>query len=149
MTVEIADKRLQSVPIPITVMHDVTPQRIADLLCGAFEGGSNYWIESIRYEYADGFTADMFKMHGACQFPDDYHHPAQIIPLFEGCSVWVNPEEDDLGPYRLDRGAIVNGLQLMAQNHPKHFADIVAENDDADTADVFLQCCLMGEVVFG
>jgi len=37
----------------------------------------------------------------------------------------------------------------MASEAPRHFADFIAENDDAETADVFLQCCLFGRIVFG
>jgi hypothetical protein len=32
---------------------------------------------------------------------------------------------------------------------PRHFADVLNENDDAGTGDVFLQCCLFGEIIFG
>jgi hypothetical protein len=37
----------------------------------------------------------------------------------------------------------------MAREYGRHFSDMIAENDDATTADVFLQCCLFGELVYG
>jgi hypothetical protein len=49
----------------------------------------------------------------------------------------------------LDRVAILEGLRIMAEKEPRHFADFMTENDDADTGDVFLQCCLYGEVIYG
>jgi hypothetical protein len=30
-----------------------------------------------------------------------------------------------------------------------HFGDMIGETGDATTGDVFLQCCLLGEVVYG
>jgi hypothetical protein len=37
----------------------------------------------------------------------------------------------------------------MAQAYTRHFADFINQNDDAITGDVFLQCCLLGEVLYG
>ena len=37
----------------------------------------------------------------------------------------------------------------MADKHKRHFDDMVSENGDADTADVFLQCCALKELVYG
>jgi hypothetical protein len=37
----------------------------------------------------------------------------------------------------------------MAREAPQHFADFLNENDDADTGDVFVQCCLLGEIRYG
>jgi hypothetical protein len=44
---------------------------------------------------------------------------------------------------------VTKGLEIMATKYARHFADLVSENDDADTHDVFLQCALFGEVVYG
>ena len=41
------------------------------------------------------------------------------------------------------------GLDLMAGEHQRHWQDFINENDDADTADVFMQLCLFGEIVYG
>ena len=61
--------------------------------------------------------------------------------------------DDDLNGK--DRGFILNldrvkrGLTCMAKKEPKHFADILDENADDDTADVFMQCALLNEVIYG
>jgi hypothetical protein len=47
--------------------------------------------------------------------------------------------------------AIKNGLVVCDNcDNPasKTFADFLKEDDDATTGDVFLQCCLFGEVQF-
>ena len=37
----------------------------------------------------------------------------------------------------------------MANKHKWHFDAMVSENGDAITADVFLQCCALKELVYG
>ena len=37
----------------------------------------------------------------------------------------------------------------MAQEYPQHFLDAVTENDDAITADVFFQCIVFNDVIYG
>lgn len=43
---------------------------------------------------------------------------------------------------------IVRGLQVMAVKEPEHFADIVKGDYDEVVADIFLQCCLFGKVIY-
>lgn len=51
--------------------------------------------------------------------------------------------------FRLDLSAIAQGLDALARDYPRHFADLINDNGDALTADVLLQCCLFGELVYG
>lgn len=44
---------------------------------------------------------------------------------------------------------IQNGTNTMAEEYDWHFMDVIMENDDAVTADVWLQCVLLGDVVYG
>jgi hypothetical protein len=37
----------------------------------------------------------------------------------------------------------------MQEQYPRHFSNFISENYDAETGDVFLQCCLLGKVKFG
>lgn len=41
------------------------------------------------------------------------------------------------------------GLKAMAQHAPRHMADLVNENDDAVTHDVFMQMVVFGEIIYG
>lgn len=54
-----------------------------------------------------------------------------------------------IGRYPVNLRTLKKGLQLMAKNQPKYFADIVNDNDDAITADVLLQLSTIGEVKYG
>lgn len=44
---------------------------------------------------------------------------------------------------------LLEGFTIMANKYPRHFSDVLTENDDAETADVFLQCCVLGSVIYG
>jgi hypothetical protein len=41
------------------------------------------------------------------------------------------------------------GLELMRDNYPRHWADLVEEQDDLITGDVFLQLATFGELIYG
>jgi hypothetical protein len=124
----------------VYVSYPVTKQRISDLLCSAFEGGSNYWYiiaECVEPPVLEFRTSDktIFKHL-------DY-------PLNDGGGLLIGDQEDeDRQPILLDFAAIRKGLTLLAEKYPRHWADFLSENDDASTADVFLQLCLFGEVVY-
>jgi hypothetical protein len=131
---------------------EIDDDKISGILCTAFEGGSNYWYTILRYEYAPGLTAADFREGGKMQ-GQQYWHPCQLVPLAEGCAVVIgvigDKDGDDEKEHRLDRTALQKGIAIMREKHPKHFADWLSENDDADTGDCFLQCCLFGELVYG
>lgn len=46
-------------------------------------------------------------------------------------------------------GKMCKAMQLMANNYSNHLDDLMQENDDATTADVFLQLSLFGDVIYG
>lgn len=115
-------------PFTVTIQRQLDDQRIEDLLVGAFEGGSNYWIKSLRR---------VTERH-----PDIY----QAAVIGDGLHIRADGEPH---PRHLDRGHLEHGLRLMAEKYPSHMGAVLDGNDDAGTADVFLQLCLFGEVVYG
>lgn len=70
-------------------------------------------------------------------------------PLNEGGFLNIVTSEHGPRVFRLDLNAIARGLDALAQHYPRHFADLINENGDALTADVLLQCCLFGKLVYG
>jgi hypothetical protein len=119
------------VKIEITIPDEM----ISNLLCSAFEGGSNYWLRSAGTVEAPSGVFDR-----------------TTAPLEPGGKVSIVLQEEAVTgkgvKYTLDRDAILRGIVAMREKAPKHFGDALAENDDAETGDVFLQCCLFGEVVY-
>lgn len=121
------------------VKVDVSDQRIQDLLCNALEGGSNYWYTIKAVNFPKGQTKESLGI--------EFTH---IELPFKGGSLTIGDQESAAMPDKvLDRKAIDKGLEVMANKYPRHFADLLAENDDAETGDVFLQCCCFGEAIYG
>lgn len=136
---------MDNVVAEISVKVPVTKERIANLLCCAFEGGSNYW-----------YWIDKFIKPPILEWQNDPEQVFQHIdyPLNKGGALIISDKEDDSPAkskktYRLDLESITKGLQVMADKCPRHFADMVSEDFDATTGDVLLQCCLFGEVIYG
>jgi hypothetical protein len=136
-------------PITVTTTHDISISQVRNLLCCALEGGSNYWYRIDNQVLPPGTVFDDFKEGGKAQDPENYWHWAQLIPTLEGGSLLISAPGEQYGPRVLNLEAIKRGLQLLADNHPAVFADVVDENEDAQTGDIFLQLCLFGEVILG
>jgi len=133
-----------------TATINISDEKIRGILCCAFEGGTNYWLRIDGYKLAPGLHFNDFRKGGKQQPKDNYWHWAELIPLVEGCCLELSDcsGEGD-GKWTLNRAKILAGIQVMATKYPKHFADWMQENDDADTGDVFLQCCIFGEMIYG
>jgi len=56
-------------------------------------------------------------------------------------------EKTKLGYVDMDK--ILDTIPVLKKNYPKIWENILLENADAGDADVFLQLCVMGDVVFG
>lgn len=119
----------------VKVNYALDQQKVEDLLCCAFAGGSNYWYNIT--EYINPMDAKVA-------------HPHLQLPFLAKCGLMIGDiEDEDVGPWLLNLPAIDRGLSVMADKYPKHMKDLIEDNMDADTGDVFLQCCLFGEVVYG
>jgi hypothetical protein len=134
------DKKLN-----VTVPIEITLEKVSNLLCAGMEGGINYWA------MIDDYIEPETVWHGKGA-SDTFRHID--YPLSDGGAVIIlecgdDCDEDDAPKHRLDLAAIRRGLEVMAREAPQHFADFLNDNDDADTGDVFVQCCLLGEIRYG
>lgn len=151
----------------ITVGLTVSFERIANLLCSAIEGGSNYWYMIERKQEPTAWTFDERPVYATAEEAEKNinTHYLHYYPLNEGGALYItdaNADEPELKePVRLDMQAIRKGLQAWADDamkedsdktrtaHPCHIGDFIKENEDATTADVFLQYCIFGKVIYG
>jgi hypothetical protein len=149
MTKAAAAKPTETFSVTVNVPVGV----IANTLASAFEGGANYWIAEI-----DPKAPPAAKL--VRHFPGlgNGVYPHIDYPLSEGGRMLMKCSEDQPNPARkdgrwvLDRAAIAKGLGVMAAKYPRHFNNMIDEehgNADAETGDVFVQCCFFGEIVFG
>lgn len=121
-------------------MQLLTTEERKDLFTTALEGGSNYWYELNENEFYDKLDhkKDLAYSEKLWEF------------IMKGNSVNVYDLEDEgelLGIF--DRKAITKAEKVMFKKHRYHFGDILTENWDASTADVWFQLAVMGEVRFG
>lgn len=117
-------------------------QAISDLLCSAFEGGSNYWYRIEKYVYPPG------------KGRKDVEFPHIEVPSMQGGALLISADDhwnpkDKRGLWRLDPEALERGWNIMVEKHPRHYADAMEGTGDAATGDVFLQLCLFGDLIFG
>lgn len=139
--------------ISVKVEMKFDRERISDLLCCALEGGSNYWyrIESFKEPTSFEFYSDTWAVRNG-QKPVVYKH--LDYPLNPGGEVVISNRmivegSDDLVTKIVDFDALKVGLQLMADKYPASFSEFMEQNEDATTGDVFLQCVVLGRVMYG
>jgi len=141
-----------------TVPIKISATRVADMLVGAFEGGSNYWAGINRNKCIEPVVFDFDQFKGDREFCgyDELDKDGQHIiythvhfPMSPGGYLYVYDKEDRSNHCMLGLPEIEKGLVLMAEKAPSHFADLISNNDDASTADAFVQCCTLGDIVYG
>lgn len=129
----------------IKVTKELTTEQIGDLLCSALEGGSNYWYM-------------ITQAHRPAAWPKGESHFMHEYPLTEDGYLLITDEVGgtdeqreipDNKPFKLDLAAIKRGLEIMGTDFVQHFADAMTDNGDAETGDVFLQCCVFGKLIYG
>ena len=114
---------------------------VADLLCSALEGGSNYWYEIV--DYREPARIEFQMAEDRVFWHIDY-------PLNPGGSVLIRDMEgDEEVVYVLNLQSIRRGLEVMSDKYRCHWSDFTGSEYDAITGDVFLQCCLFGDIIYG
>lgn len=130
----------------MNVAIDIPNQAIDDLIVTALEQGIGYWASDTR----------LFD-NNENQTLNKTDNPTKNLSSI----IIVETEGDDGGEtehtlrfsgsgYMMVRNfsQVVYGLKKMANRYPQHFANIISGDADAETADVFIQCCLFGEVEY-
>jgi hypothetical protein len=122
-------------------------ENLVNLLSVATYG--NYWpvVKAYKSDAEKGLFAD-------CECREDKWATALlkgkgvvVYDLYSCESELSENEEPDRYPITIDN--IRKGLELMRDQYPRHYADLVEENDDAITGDVFLQLAVFGELIYG
>jgi hypothetical protein len=122
-------------PVTVTTPVEITDRFIVDLFISAIEGGINYWCDSYSLFDADGKRMTLRALD---------EKPEAILD----CS-WTFVEDEDMTERTIKKEQIEAGLKIMADKYPRHFSAILEDAADAETADVFVQCCALGEIVYG
>lgn len=127
--------------------------RIYDLMITANEYAGTYWAHVAETNLPAGVDFSSWDLPDY-HFRDNGTHrwPEHVAALVGGSVTYAVIDDDgEIGSerYVLDADAIARGFALMAAEYSRHFGDFLAGNEDAVTGDVFLQCCLFGQVKYG
>lgn len=119
----------------VQVEIEFAPESVANLIITAVESHGG-WLESFN---ATGLPR-----------PDGVTWWEQLPKVLGTEYDWFLSFEDiDGDKHVLNQKKVERGLELFVKTAPSHYRDWQAENDDAFTADVFLQLCLFEDVVYG
>ena len=126
----------------VTIQVDIPLLRIADLVSAGIEAGSSATFMVAGYKKPPLVTFRYYEKELIKHL--DY-------PLNEGGAVLlvVRCDDDDTKQYPLTLESMKAGLAVFQEKAPHQFKAFMEENEDALTGDCFLQCCLLGEVVYG
>lgn len=120
--------------IRVDVSLSIPRDQVESLIVSALEGGSNYWYCEAEWSHADEV---------------EWYYEA---PFRDGGYLRVKQRDDcgDVRPTEFDLTLerVVAALTKMSAEYPDHFSDIVRENADAVTGDVFLQLAVLDEMVY-
>lgn len=132
-------------PIETPVIDLLTNERREDMLVGALEGGSNYW-----YTFNDVY---MIAKYGDLNSEPFATLAMKAVSAGESIPVYDREEFDEdedeceeLGYFNLE--SIRKGEALMRSKAAPHWWNILGETDDAETADVWFQYCVLGDIVY-
>jgi len=73
----------------------------------------------------------------------EFWHEAPIY----GLALAIHHDRDQ--KVTLDRAALCRGITVMKEKYPKHWQAFTIENEDVMRSDVFVQCCVFGEAIYG
>ena len=128
-----------------TVQLEITTEQMRDLLVSAFEGGSNYWVDIKKLEYPPGKSHSDYK--NFLKDGESFWPPIYVVPFEKDGAVVLKDIEDD--EHTLTLPKMEEGARVMAKKYPSHFSNLISDNADAETADVWLQLSIFGEIIYG
>ena len=133
----------------IEIKVNVTSTILNNVLCCALEGGSNYWYAINEVDRTHFVAGDPFVDNLTRSFELS---PKYELTIYDLESVEYEDDEDEgtmdkLGTLTLD--SMAEALSFMAEYYPEQFGRIMDMSCDAEDADIFFQCAVMGEIIFG
>jgi hypothetical protein len=130
-----------------TVTTKVDYNDILNLIINAFDTAIGYWCRDADPHYPEGF--DVKKIPWLKRKVEwKYTRKLYFCPLVPGGRLEMHDTVEDKTVY-MDLESVQRGIDVMSKKYPQHWSDFLSQNDDAITADVFIQCCVFGEAIYG
>ena len=131
----------------LTLEHFLTREGLVDLFSVATYGNEWPLISVYKSDYEKGLFDD-------CECLED----KWAVALLSGRGIVVRDlydEDSELNDgeepkkYRIKLADVKRGLEKMRDEYPRHWADLIEEQDDLITGDVWLQLTVFNEVIYG
>jgi Asp-tRNA(Asn)/Glu-tRNA(Gln) amidotransferase C subunit len=142
----------------------LTKEDIINLFVTALEGGSNYWYhiefpDKVNTGEPTSEAVGNFILNGGEVIFYDFEIMKDVQKKLskgyyniEGGIVdeklFAEDKQEALLGY-VDMNSILEGISITKEDYPEVWENILLEQYDANDADIFLQLCVMGEIVFG
>ena len=126
----------------------IQDERLHDIFCNAMYSSRDLLVveeewDKINEHWNSPLNKDVRELH-----PAPYIERKMWTYIEAGKSIAFYDEYQEQF-CELSWQRVVDGTNKMAKSYDWHFMNIITEDDDAITADVWLQCVLLGEVVYG
>jgi len=126
----------------ITITQTLEVNDFKNLLYNAWHY-SHYWLDLKCDPAVDWYNA---KFPETCDLPSIEDKLWAYLEAGNKVSCY---DKEDVQKFSLTWAMILEGTRVFVQDFSNHYEDFLTENDDAITADVWLQCVCFGDVVYG
>jgi hypothetical protein len=122
----------------VTAVNEISNDTMGDLIVTAVEGGINYWVkQAYTTKKPDGMPD--------CEYFNVPVHEGGVYVIEE----IVDEETGEVEKHELTKEKLLKGLDIMGKKYPFHLKSVVSQDFDAETADVLIQCSILGDIVYG
>jgi hypothetical protein len=143
----------------------LTKNNIIDLFVTSLEGGSNYWYymdlpDNIKtYGQSTSEAVGEYILQGGEIYFYDVEEYENVVRNKEKGEYNIQGDLIDQKSYKedlddtylgyVDMDKVLESIPIIKKDYPEIWERILLEQADAGDADVFLQLCVMGKVVYG
>lgn len=140
---------IDNTTVTVNVPMKIKWADVADLLCSAFEGGSNFWYMIEEFREPSGPAAhwpvrtDRERVFRHLDYPVN---PGGGLVVSDGK---LSKVERQGKKTLINRESLTDALALYASQYPESFARFQSQDYDANDGDLFLQLAVFGKVIYG
>lgn len=127
---------------------NIDDKRLHDVFCNAMYATRDFLVVQEEWDKIDEHWNSPLNKDVREAHPDPYIERKMWAYIEAGKSIAFYDEYQEQF-CELSWHRVAEGTAKMAKDYDWHFMNIITEDDDAITADVWLQCVLLGEVVYG
>jgi hypothetical protein len=135
---------------------NLSKEDLIDLFITALEGGSNYWYyikhipDDVKYAIEHlGSSGSEAITNYILDGGKIYFYDIEEVDVHDDTDA-LSVEDDDKGYLGyVDLDTILEAITILKRDYIDSYHNILDDSYDANDADIFLQLCVMGEVVYG